>query len=161
LEEYNSVNKRSNRLFKSFTELQRSLEKTGEDLALLVYPLLKFGAFYHIPDTDSGFGRCGNHDKHPWVVITPYDLQRPMITACPRTSSKSQAKRAGELFLPGGILEELERDGVVILKQQKPFPAKNFRYYDYIGLLPEVWQDELKNALQQWGKKITRESEAP
>ncbi len=160
MEECSSV-KRSNRQFKSFTELQRSLEKTGEDLALLVYPSLKFGAFYHIPDADSGFGGNGDHDKHPWVVITPYDPQRPMITACPRTSSKSQAGRIGELFIPGGILEELERDGVVILKIQRSFPAKNFRFYDYIGLLPEVWQGNLRNALQQWGEKITRESEAP
>lgn len=160
MEESSSV-KRSNRPFKSFTELQRSLEKTGEDLALLVYPSLKFGAFYHIPDTNSGFGRYGDHDKHPWVVITPYDPQRPMITACPRSSRNSQADRAGELFIPGGILEELGRDGVVILKVQRPFPAKNFRCYDYIGLLPEVWQDELKNALQQLEEKITRESEAP
>jgi mRNA-degrading endonuclease toxin of MazEF toxin-antitoxin module len=159
--EESSYDKRSNRQFKSFTELQRSLEKTGEDLALLVYPSLKFGTFYHIPDIDSGFGRCGDHDKHPWVVITPYDPQRPMITACPRTSSKRQADRAGELFIPGGILEELERDGVVILRKSRSFPAKNFRYYDYIGLLPEAWQDKLKHALQQWGEKITRESEAP
>ena len=160
MEESSSV-KRSNRPFKSFTELQRSLEKTGEDLTLLVYPSLKFGALYHIPDIDSGFGRYSDHDRHPWVVITPYDPQRPMITACPRTSSKSQADRAGELFIPGGILEELERDGVVILRIQRAFPAKKFRYYDYIGLLPEVWQDKLRDALQQWGEKITRESEAP
>ena len=160
MDESSSV-KRSNPKFKSFTELQRSLEKTGEDLALLVYPSLKFGAFYHIPDADSGFGGNGDHDKHPWVVITPYDPKRPMITACPRTSSKSQANRAGELFMPGGILQELGRDGVVILKMQRAFPAKNFRYYDYIGLLPEVWQDKLKYALQQLGDKITRESEAP
>jgi hypothetical protein len=160
LEESSSV-KRSNRQFKSFTELQRSLEKTGEDLTLLVYPSLKFGAFYHIPDIDSEFGRYGDHDKHPWVVITPYDPQRPMITACPRTSSKRQANRAGELFMPGGILEELERDGVVIIKMPKPFPAKNFRYYNYIGLLPESWQDKLRDALRQLAEKIARESEAP
>lgn len=160
MEETSSV-KRSGRQFKSFTELQRSLEETGEGLDRFVYPSLKFGAFYHIPDIDSGFGRNGDHDKHPWVIITPYDPQRPMITACPRTSSKSQANRAGELFIPGGILEELERDGVVILKLQRSFPANNFRFYDYIGLLPDVWQDKLKVALLQWEEKITRESEAP
>ncbi len=160
MEEPSSV-KGSKRQFKSFTELQRSLEKSGDDLALLVYPSLKVGAFYYIPDIESGFGRYGNHDKHPWVVITPYDPQRPMITVCPRTSSKNQANGAGELFMPGGILGELERDGVVILKIQRPFPAKNFRYYDYIGLLPEAWQDKLKDALQRLEEKITRESEAP
>ncbi len=153
--------KRSNRQFKSFAELQRSLEETDEDLTRFVYPSLKFGAFYHIPDLDSGFGRYGDHDRHPWMVVTPYEPQRPIILACPRTSSRSQACGVGEILIPGGILGGLERDGVVILRTQRPFPAKNFRYYDYIGLLPEAWQDKLKDALQRLAEKITRESEAP
>ncbi len=152
---------RSKQQFKSFEEFQRSLEETGDDLALYVYPALKFGAFYHIPDSDSGFGEGGEHGKHPWVAITSYEPPRPMILACPRTSSRSLAQGVGELSMPGGILEELERDGVVILKIQQPFPAKNFRYYSYIGLLPEIWQDKLKAALQKWAQKIARESEAP
>jgi hypothetical protein len=159
--EGSSFVRRSGRQFKSFTELQRSLEKTGEDLARFVFPSLKFGAFYHIPDLDSGFGEGDEHGSHPWMVITPYEPQRPMIMACPRTSSRSKARGAGEILLPGGILNGLERDGVVILKIQRPFPAKNFRDYDYIGLLPEVWQDKLKYALLQLEEKITRESEAP
>jgi uncharacterized protein YecE (DUF72 family) len=63
--------------------------------------------------------------------------------------------------MPGGILEELERDGVIIVRMQQPFPANNFRYYPSIGRLPEDWQDQLKAALQQWAQKIARESEAP
>lgn len=160
LEESSSV-KRSGRQFKSFTELQRSLEKTGEDLDLYVYPSLKFGAFYQIPDLDSGFHKGGDHGSHPWMVLTSYEPQRPMIMACPRTSSRSKACGAGEILMPGDILKGLERDGVVILRFQRPFPAKNFRYYDYIGLLPEIWQDKLKGALQQWEEKIARDSEAP
>lgn len=148
--------KRSKRQFKSFSELQRSLEETGEDLETLIYPSLKFGAFYHIPDMDSGFGEDGTKD-HPWVLITSFEAQHPTIIACPRTSTRSQPRGKREFGMPGGILPELERDAVVILNIQRPFPAKNFRYYKFIGHLPDAWQNKLRDALQ----KIARESEAP
>jgi len=160
LEESGSGRKSKPRL-KSLAELQRLLVETGGHLALYVYPSLKFGAFYHIPDDDSRFGEGGECGKHPWVVITPYEPQRPMIIACPRTSQSSLARGVGEFSMPGGILEELERDGVVILRIQRSFPANDFGNYAYIGLLPEIWQDRFRTALQQWAQKIARESEAP
>ncbi len=67
--------KRSNRRFKSFAELQRSLEETDEDLTLFVYPSLKFGAFYHIPNLDSGFGEDAfTALAHDWAIAKLWRL---------------------------------------------------------------------------------------
>jgi len=158
--------KKGHQRFKSFAEMQRSLEeaeeKIDEDPASSVCSLPQFGTFYHIPDLDSGFGRNGNHDNHPWVITTLNGSQSPIVTACPRTSSQTHVRGAGELLMPGGILEGLERDGIILLKIQRPFPISNFRGYKSIGTLPSIWQDKLRDVLLQLAReKIARESEAP
>lgn len=158
--------KKEHQRFKSFAEMQRSLEeaeeKIGEDPASSACSLPQFGTFYHIPDLDSGFGRNGNHNNHPWVITTPNGSRSPTVTACPRTSSQTRVRGAGELLMPGGILDGLERDGIILLKIQRPFPISNFRGYKYIGTLPSIWQDKLRDVLLQLAReKIARESEAP
>ncbi|MER3410766.1 MAG: hypothetical protein C4306_12005 [Thermoleophilia bacterium] len=69
--------------FKGFCELVQHLEQTGEDLERLVYPSLRFGAFFWIRIADPGFGQG---DAHPWV-ITPHRSDRPTVAACRLSSS--------------------------------------------------------------------------
>lgn len=123
--------KKGHQRFKSFTELQDSLkeaeEKVDEDPASSLYLLPQFGAFYHVPNLDSGFGREGSRDSHPWVIVTPAESQSSVVVACPRTSSQKYSRGVGELWMPGGILEGLERNGIIILKLQRPLLISNFR----------------------------------
>lgn len=136
----------------------RQLNAEPGYLEQYVYPELQFGAFYWIPDDDSCFGAG---DKHPWVIIAPFQLGRPNVQACPRTSSRSQACDGHELAMPAGILKELERDGLIVLDRRQPFLALRFRSYRLIGRLPDAWQRRLHDALVAEGYRIARESEGP
>jgi mRNA-degrading endonuclease toxin of MazEF toxin-antitoxin module len=139
---------------KSFAELARYLEQTGDDLELL----LKFGALFWIPDADTGFGQ---KRRRPWVIITPYRSDKPTVTACPRTTDRrSQSGRNG-LFTPGGVADELDQDGVFLLDIPRPFPAVDFRRYKYIGLLPEEWRRKLGAALDPRIRDVNTESSKP
>lgn len=143
---------------KSFADLTRLFEAAPDYLERHVYPELRFGAFYWIPDEDSCFGY---REKHPWVIVAPLQPGRLSVQACPRTSSRSYAHGGNELVMPAGILEELDRDGLLVLDRRQPFLAIRFKSYRLIGHLPEAWQRRLREALQAEGYRITRESEEP
>lgn len=143
---------------KSFADLQQQFEAAPDYLERHVYPDLRFGAFYWIPDEDSCFG---DREKHPWVIVAPLWPGRLSVQACPRTSSRSQARGGNELAMPAGVLEELDRDGLLILDRRQPFLATRFKSYQLIGHLSEAWQRRLREALMAEGYRIARESEEP
>lgn len=129
--------------FKSFDDLNKFLQESGKDLELLVYPKLKFGAVFWIPDKDSGIGGSG---AHPWVIISDYRPGSQVITACLRTTSDLQ--RRG-LKQPAGILAGLDREGVIVTGWRIPFMVSKFRDYRYEGQLPQEWVDKLKKHIGQ------------
>ena len=132
------------RSFKSFDDLKAFLKESGQELELLVYPTLKFGAVYWIPDEDSELGGDG---AHPWIVISDYRPGMSVVTACLRTSSNIRQSEKGGLYQPAGVLPGLNREGVVLPGVRKPFEAQKFRDYRYEGQLPEEWVTKLKSCL--------------
>ena len=136
------------RSFKNFGDLKEFLRDSGEDLELLVYPTLKFGAVYWIPNIDSGISEEG---AHPWVIISDYQPGTPVVTACLRTSSSLHQKIKKGLYHPAGILDGLDRDGIILTSVRRPFNVKKFRDYRYEGQLPEEWQVKLRKLLRLGG----------
>lgn len=137
------------------------LRDTAADLALAVYPHLRFGMFFKIPNDESGFGSSTPGWWHPWVIVVPYHPGLHAVVACPRTSTGAARGDGRTLWTPGGIVPGLERDGVVLLHRSQLFPVVNFRSpsYERLGCLPEQWQDRLRAALAPFEQAITRLSE--
>lgn len=136
------------RSFKSFNDFKAFLKDSGKDLELLVYPTLRFGAVFWIPDKDSGLGGEG---VHPWVIISNYLPRDAVVTACLRTSSNLGQNIKKGLYQPAGVLAGLDREGVILTRIRRPFDVENFRDYRYEGLLPEKWLEELKQHLKPGG----------
>lgn len=143
--------------FKSFAELAKHLRQSGEDLELHVYPSLKFGAVWWIPDEMTGFDVA---TEHPWIVVVPYQQGRPVIVACPRTSQVDRNQGKG-LFLPAGAVAGLDRDGIVLVQVRRTLVAADFRYYRHAGYLPEEWQQRLQAELARWAADVAKQSEEP
>lgn len=135
--------------FKSFDELKAFLEEGDKDLELLVYPKLQFGAVWWIPDVDSGLSGDG---AHPWVILSNYEPEMPIITACLRTSSSISQKRKKGVYQPGGVLKGLNREGVILSAVRRPFEVRKFRDYTYEGQLPDEWVERLRQHLSSGGK---------
>jgi hypothetical protein len=129
------------RNFKSFNELNEFLQKSGRDLALLVYPKLKFGAVFWIPDEVSGIGGEG---AHPWVIVSDYRSGNSVVTGCLRTTSDLQHNKKRGLYQPANILLGLDKEGVILTGMRRPFDVQGFKYYRYEGQLPQDWLDQLK-----------------
>jgi mRNA-degrading endonuclease toxin of MazEF toxin-antitoxin module len=134
------------RRFKSFADLSRELRETGEDLERLVYPNLEFGAFFRIPNDETGFGD-DRRGWHPWVIIVPYAKGRATVTLCPRTSSGQSKSGRRELVTPADVVPGLDRSGRILLHLRRPLPISNFRNYDKIGRLSDEWCEQLRQAL--------------
>lgn len=132
--------------FKSFDDLKKFLQESGRDLELLVYPKLKFGVVFWIPDADSNIG---GERAHPWVIISDYRPGNPVITACLRTTSNLKQKIKTGLKQPAGILTGLDREGVILTGMRIPFTVSKFRDYRYEGQLPQEWVDQLKKHIGQ------------
>lgn len=145
-------------MLRSFADLQRQLEVEPDYVERVVSGDLQFGVFHWIPDEDTCFGEG---DNHPWVIVVPYQHGRATIAASPRTSCKPTPRDRSEFALPAGIVEGLDRDGVIVLNRRQPFAAAAFRQYRYIGRLPEPWQERLRAALLAEGHRIAFASEAP
>ena len=126
---------------KSFNELKKLLQENDKDLELYVYPNLKFGAVFWIPDEDSGIGGEG---LHPWVIVSDYKPGDVVMTACLRTSSNLAENIKHGLYQPAGIIAGLDRDGVIRTVVRTPFEVQKFRDYRYVGQLPQEWVDKLK-----------------
>ena len=134
--------------FKSLDDLKAFLQESGQELELLVYPRLRFGAVYWIPDEDSGLGGDGTH---PWVIISDYRPEVPVVTACLRTSSNLRQNMRKGLYQPAGVLAGLDREGVILTGVRRPFQVQRFRDYKYEGQLPEEWLEELRRHLRLGG----------
>jgi hypothetical protein len=63
--------------------------------------------------------------------------------------------------MPGGVVSELDKDGVFLLDIPQSFSAVNFRRYKYIGLLPEEWRRKLRAALDPRIRDVNTESSKP
>jgi len=131
---------------KGFDDLKKFLQESGKDLELFVYPKLKFGAVFWIPDKDSGIGGSG---AHPWVIISDCRPGSQVTTACLRTSSNLQKNEISGLRQPAGILAGLDREGVIVTGWRRPFTVSKFRDYRYEGQLPQEWVDKLKKHIGQ------------
>ena len=134
------------RSFKSFDDLKEFLQKSGREVELLVYPAIRFGAVFWIPDEDSGLGGEG---AHPWIIISDYQPGVPVVTACLRTSSNLQQNIKKGLYQPAGVLAGLDREGVILTGVRRPFEVYKFRDYRYGGQLPQEWLDKLRQHLDQ------------
>ncbi len=99
--------------------------------ATAIAPPQKIGDVWWLPDA---FTHYGSRMRHPWVVVQPYSPRRPTVVACPRTTRIQQPRRG--IMLPGGILDGLDRPGLVVLTHRRVFVAQEFRNFDYLGRLP-------------------------
>ena len=144
--------------FKSFTDLGHAIGRAGGGAERFDFALLRFGSVFWIPDEVSSFG--GREGEHPWVVVRPYRLGSVTVAACPRTSQVARNANKG-LLLPAGVVDGLDRDGVILLKNRQTFIAADFRDYRYAGNLTREWQHQLRAELDTQAWHIGRESEEP
>lgn len=131
---------------KSFSALKKFLKENDNYDELYVYPNLKFGAVFWIPDEDSGIGGEG---EHPWIIVSDYRTGDVVITACIRTSSNITDNLKHGLYQPAGVLNGLNREGVIRTVVRWPFEVQKFRDYKYQGQLPQEWVDKLKKHIEQ------------
>lgn len=117
---------------KDLRQLLLLLAQDENGLKQYVYPRLRIGDVWWIPDSVSGFGVA---QRHPWVVVRGYSVGRANVTACPRTTQLASAHRG--LVTPAGILPELDQKGLIILRFRRQFVARDFRGFDYVGRLPD------------------------
>lgn len=101
-----------------------------------LYPKLRIGDTWWIPDEISGFG---TKERHPWVIVKPYSITATSVIACPRTSTDSNVRKLGGIQTPAYILPSLDKSGFLILMHRRAFPVSNFREFVYIGQLSEEW----------------------
>mgnify|MGYP001091225014 CR=1 FL=1 len=116
---------------KSLKNLRQLLTEDEDGLEKFVYPYLRLGDVWWIPD---GVTKFGNRERHPWVIVGPYSLRRANIFASPRTT-KNLNKSKG-VITPGGNPPGLDEEGIVLLNFRRPFSPKDFRDFDYVGRLP-------------------------
>jgi len=102
-----------------------------DGLEKFVYSNLRLGDVWWIPDPVTKFGK---RDRHPWVIVGPYSPKRSNVFAAPRTTKNLKKKG---VITPAGKPPRLDEEGLVLLNLKRPFLAKDFRDFDYIGRLPE------------------------
>ena len=144
--------------FSSFADLARHLDETDDGLERIIYPSLRFGAAFWIPDAETGFG---SETAHPWVIIGAYQPGRPTVVACPRTSSRPHERGLAGLVIPAGVIAGLDKEGCVLLDLATPFMAYRFREYDYVGTLDEKWCARLRAAIHRLNKSEAGSAGAP
>ena len=120
------------------------LAQDEDGLKEYVYDKLKTGDAWWIPDALSQFG---TRDRHPWIVITDYSPKRPPVLACPRTSQVENRTRG--ILMPANILPGLEREGIILLSFRRSFAAHRFRDFEYIGGLPDVWIQRIREGAKR------------
>lgn len=124
---------------KSLQELRLLLTQTEEGMEEHVYPKLKLGHVWQIPDELSGFG---GKDAHPWIVVKNFQAGQSSVMVSPRTTSAKSSKRG--IVTPAGLLPELDKEGVILLKHRRKFPAEMFRDLTYLGCLPNRWIHKIR-----------------
>jgi len=120
------------RRIKNIKQLRKLLSDDEDGLEKFVYPNLRLGDVWWIPDSVTKFGAGSSH---PWVIVGPYSPNRPNVFAAPRTTRNINNKRG--IITPAGTPPTLNKVGVVVLDLRRPFLAKDFRDFDYVGRLPE------------------------
>ena len=120
----------ASRRTKSLKNLRRLLTDDDEGLEKFVYPNLRLGDVWWIPDTVTKFG---DREGHPWVIVGPYSSKRPNIFAAPRTTKNLNRKG---IKTPAGHPPGLDAEGLVLLNLKRPFSPRDFRDFEYIGRLP-------------------------
>jgi len=123
---------------KDLSQLRQLLARDENGLQEYVYPKLRLGDVWWIPDDVSGFGEG---QRHPWVVVRSYSTRRASIIACPRTTTASNPQRG--IVTPAGILPSLDQDGLIVLKLRRSFVARDFRSFEYVGRLPQSWRQKI------------------
>lgn len=117
---------------KDFGELLLLLTQDEPGLEEYVYPRLRLGDAWWIPDEITGFSQ---KQRHPWVVVRGYSPRLASVVACPRTTDIRCIQRG--IVTPADILPGLDQDGLFLLRFRQSFVARDFCYYEYIGRLPE------------------------
>ena len=114
--------------------LRSLLSQDEAGLQQFVYQHLIFGDIWWIPDAFTG---VGVKNRHPWVIVQAYSDSRPSVTACIRTT-KNQNPRFG-IIMPAGVVDGLDRTGLIKLRYRRTFIAREFRDFEYVGRLPDKW----------------------
>lgn len=140
-------NKKLNRA-KSLADLRKLLAQDKEGLEKFVYPRLRFGDVWWIPDEITGFAE---KEKHPWVVVKGYSPGRITVVVCPRTTSRINLQRG--IITPAGVLEGLDQPGLFVLEHRRVLPAEEFKDFSYIGYLSENWRQNIKTFIHSLAKR--------
>lgn len=117
---------------------------------------LLFGAVYLLPDRETHFGQ---RDMHPWVVIQSAVPGRPRVTLCPRTTRDVGRRGPKYLPSPAGVLQRLDRDGLILLTVRHPLHSSSLQQYEYIGLLPDAHREQLRRALDALKRRVAMRSQ--
>jgi hypothetical protein len=124
---------------KDLRQLRLLFTQDEDGLKEYVYPQLRVGDVWWIPDSMSDFGES---QRHPWVIVRGYSLGRANVMACPRTTKIAGTRRG--LVTPPGILPGLDQRGLILLRFRRSFVAKHFRDFEYIGQLPNTWIQKIR-----------------
>lgn len=135
---------------KSLQELRLLLTQTEVGMAEHVYPKLKVGHVWQIPDEISGFG---DKDTHPWIVVRDFQNGQSSVMVSPRTTSVKSGKRG--IVTPAGLLSGLDKEGVIVLKHRRSFSVEMFRDLTYLGCLPDTWIYKITDFYQREMKART------
>lgn len=139
-----SVNNRKKNSVKSFKDLQMMLTNDSEGVDKFLVPHLQLGDVWWIPDQISKFSNQNDFKGfHPWVVVRPASNNRPQVYVSPRTTQYTNQK--GGILTPAGKPMGLTKTGKVLLFFRRSFLREDFRYFEYIGRLPE---DIIKEIVQ-------------
>lgn len=136
-QKWNSINQLS--------DLRKLLETSDEWRQKNVYPFLKVGDVWWIPDEITNFG---NRQKHPWIVITPYRHTMPNVTIAPRTTSFRKNDKSRGVITPAGIPPGLDMEGLFLLDLLRTFPIEKFVYCDYVNQLDTHYVQLIKEYIR-------------
>lgn len=117
----------------------------GDDLLVSKDNLKRctFGAVFWIDDDETGLKK----ERHPWVIIEDYDVARPYVRACLRTTSGCGSVKI-PAFFDGQRVDKFNKDGRIDPGYCLPIDIETIRVSDYGGHLPAALCDVLRNALR-------------
>jgi len=129
-------NKKLVKNIKGFGQLRALLSQAENGRVEYLYPQLRLGDVWWIPDSITGFSN--NKSQHPWVIVNGYQPRSMNVVVCPRTSSYQWKDTKRGILTSANILPGLEKEGLFVLRLRRTFPATHFDSFEYIGRLPEV-----------------------
>jgi hypothetical protein len=112
---------------------------------------LVFGSVFLIPNDISRIPsrkrRKGRTRDHPFVVIKYFRETNNIVLCALRTTDLS---RKG-LITPENVLPGLDKPGVIVLDEQFKIDAQKFVEFNCLGILPEMYIDDLKKMIVEKG----------